>query len=111
MINILWNILLLSVAVFLVAQLLPGIRLKNFGTAVIVAVVYSLINYLIGWLLIFLSLPFLILTFGLFKFVINGFLLLITDKMMEDFKIDGIGTTLFAAFLITIVDSILRWIF
>ncbi len=111
MINILWNILLLSVAVFLVAQLLPGIRLKNFGTAVIVAVVYSLINYLIGWLLIFLSLPFLILTFGLFKFVINGFLLLITDKMMEDFEIDGIGTTLFAAFLITIVDSILRWIF
>jgi putative membrane protein len=111
MINILWNILLLSVAVFLVAQLLPGIRLKNFGTAIIVAVVYSLINYLIGWLLLFLSLPFMILTFGLFKFVINGFLLLITDKVMEDFEIDGIGTTFFAAFLITIVDSILRYIF
>jgi len=111
MVHILWNILLLSVAVFLVAELLPGIRLKNFGTAVIVAIVYSLINYFIGWLLIFLSLPFLIITFGLFKFVINGFLLLITDKMMEDFEIDGIGTTLFAAFLITIVDSILRWIF
>ncbi len=111
MIDILWNILLLSVSVFLVAQFLPGIRLKNFGTAVIVAVIYSLISYLIGWLLIILSLPFIIITFGLFKFVINGFLLLITDKMMEDFEIDGIGTTLLAAFLITIMDSILRWIF
>ena len=111
MINILWNILLLSVAVFLVAQLLPGIRLKNFGTAIIVAIVYSLINYLIGWLLGFLTLPLIILTFGLFKFVINGFLLLITDKVMEDFEIDGIGTTFLAAFLITVVDSILRWIF
>jgi len=111
MINILWNILLLSISVFLVAQLLPGIRLKNFGTAIIVAVVYSLINYLIGWLLLFLSLPFMVLTFGLFKFVINGFLLLITDKMLEDFKIDGIGTTFLAAFLITIIDSILRYIF
>lgn len=110
MVNILWNILLLSVAVFLVAELLPGIRLKNFGTAVIVAIVYSLINFLIGWILIFLSLPFVIITFGLFKFIINGFLLLLTDKTMEDFEIDGIGTTFLAAFLITIVDSILRWI-
>ena len=111
MVNFLWNILLLSVSVFLVAQLLSGIRLKNFGTAIIVAVVYSLINYLIGWLLILLSLPFIIITFGLFKFVINAFLLLITDKMLDDFEIDGIGTTLLAAFLITIMDSILRWIF
>ena len=109
--HILWNILLLSVAVFLVAELTPGIRLKNFGTAIIVAIVYSLINFLIGWLLVFLSLPFMIITFGLFIFIINGFLLLITDKMMEDFEIDGIGTTFLAAFLITIVNSILRWIF
>ena len=111
MFDILWNILLLSITVFLVAELLPGIRLKNFGTAIIVAIVYSLINYLIGWLLLLLSLPFLIITFGLFKFVINGFLLLLTDKMLEDFEIDSVGTTMLAAFLITIVDSILRWIF
>jgi len=111
MVNILWDILLLSVAVFLVAELMPGIRLKNFGTAVIVAVVYSLINFLIGWLLLFLSLPLIIITFGLFKFIINGFLLLLTDKMLDDFEIDGIGTTFLAAFLITIFDSILRWIF
>jgi putative membrane protein len=106
-----WNILLLSVSVFLVAALLPGIRLKNFGTAVIVAIVYSLINFLIGWLLLFLSLPLIIITFGLFIFIINGFLLLLTDKMLDDFEIDGIGTTFLAAFLITIVDLILKWIF
>jgi putative membrane protein len=111
MINLIWTLLLLSVAVFLVAQLLPGIRLKNFGTAVIVAVVYSLISYLLGSILLFLALPFMIITFGLFKFVINAFLLWITDKLMDDFEIDGIGTTLLAAVLITIMDSVLRWIF
>ena len=111
MANIFWSILLLSVSIFLVAEFLPGIRLKNFGTAIIVAIIYSLINYLIGWLLVLLSLPFIIITFGLFKFVINGFMLLITDKMLDDFEIDGIGTTLFAAFLITVIDSILKWIF
>ena len=107
----LWSILLLSLTVFLVARLLPGIHLKGFGTAVIVAVVYSLINYLFGWLLLLLTLPAVIITFGLFKFVINAFLLWITDKMIDDFKIEGFGTALIAAFLITLIDSALRWIF
>ena len=111
MFSFLWNIILLSLAVFLVARLLPNIHLKSFGTAIVVALVYSLISYLIGWLLLFLTLPAVILTFGLFKFVINAFLLWITDKLLDDFKIEGFGTTLIAAFLITVIDSILRWIF
>ena len=49
--------------------------------------------------------------FGLFKFVINAFLLWVTDKLMDDFEIEGFGTTLIAAFLISIIDSMLRWVF
>ena len=106
-----YNLLILSVAVFIVANFLPGIRIRGIGTAVLVAVVYSTINFFAGWLLVILSLPLMIVTFGLFKFVINAFLLWITDKMMEDFKINSFGTTLVAAFLITLVDSFLHWIF
>ncbi len=105
------NILILSVAVFLVANFLPGIQIKNFGTAIIVAIVYSVINFLVGWLLVFLALPFIIITFGLFKFVINAFLLWVTDKMIDDFEIKDLLTTLIAAFLITIIDSGIKWIF
>ncbi len=105
------NILILSVAVFLVAQLLPGIRIKNFLTAVIVAIVYSIINFLAGWLLVILSLPLIVLTVGLFKLVINAFLLWITDKLIEDFEIEGMLTTLAAAVLITLVDSGIKWMF
>jgi putative membrane protein len=104
------NILILSVAVFLVAQLLPGIRVKNFFTAVIVAIVYSMINFLTGWLLILLSLPFMIITFGLFKLVINAFMLWLTDKLMDDFEINDLLTTFIGAFLITLVDSGVRWL-
>jgi putative membrane protein len=111
MMSFLWNILLLSVAIFLVAKILPGIHLKSFGTSIIVAIIYSVINYLIGWLLILLTLPFVIITFGFFKFIINAFLLWITDKLIDDFEIDGIGTTVIAAFLITVIDSLLRWVF
>lgn len=105
------NILILSVAVFLVANVIPGIRVKNYGTAVIVAVVYSVINFLFGWLLILLSLPFMIITFGLFKLVINAILLWATDKLIEDFKIKDFFTTFIAALCITLFDSLIRWVF
>ncbi len=105
------NMLILSVAVFLVAEFLPGIRVKNFGTAVIVAIVYSVINFFTGWLLVVLTLPFIVLTFGLFKLVINAFMLWLTDKMMKDFEIKDFLTTFVAAALITLVDSVVKWMF
>ncbi len=106
-----WNLLILSAAVFIVASILPGIYIKNFFTAIVVAVVYSIVSFLMGWLLVFLTLPFIIITFGLFKFVINAFLLYITDKFVDDFKLKDFMTTLMAALLITLVDAGLHLIF
>jgi len=106
--NFIINILLLSVVVFVVAQLLPKVKIKSFGTAVIVAIVYSILSFLFGWILTLLSLPLIIITFGLFKFIINAILLWVTDQFIEDFEIKGFGTTVLAAFLITIFDWILK---
>ena len=108
---LIWNLLLLSISIFIVAQVLPTIRIRNFGTTVIVAVVYSLVNFFLGWLLVFLAFPALIVTFGLFHFIINAAMLWITDQMVEDFEIDGFGATVVAAFLITVLNAILRWLF
>jgi len=108
--SIIINLLVLSIAILLVAQIMPSIHIKNFGTVIVVAVVYSLINFFTGWLLVLLTLPLVILTFGLFKFVINAVLLWITDLVIEDFKIDNFSSTLLAAFLITIIDSLLKWL-
>ncbi len=111
MMTFLWNILFLSIAIFLVAKMLPRIHLRGFGTAIVVAVVYSLINFFLGWILILLTLPALFITFGLFKFVINALMLWITDKLIDGFQIENISTTLIAAFMITVIDSVLRWVF
>ena len=105
------NILIISVAVFLVSSFLPGIQIKNFMTAICVAVVYSVISFLAGWLLVLLTLPFMIITFGLFKLLINAFLLWITDKLIDDLEIKNILTTVVAAALITLVDSLIKWMF
>ena len=109
--SVLINLIILSVAVFLVANFLPGIRIKNFPTAIVVAIVYSVVNFLVGWLLVLLTLPFLIITFGLFKLVINAGLLWITDQIIEDFEIKDFVTTFLAALCITLLDSIIKWVF
>jgi putative membrane protein len=108
--SIIWNLLILTIAIFIVAKLLPGIHIKSFWTALIVAIVYSFINFLTGWLLTLLTLPFIIITFGLFKLVINAFMLWVTDKILDDFKIDGLLYTFIAAVLITLIDSVIKWI-
>ncbi len=109
--TIILNLLLKSLAIFIVAKILPGIHIKNFGTAVLVAFIYSVINFLLGTILFFFALPIIFITFGLFIFIIDAFLLWITDKMIEDFEIDNFVTTILAAFLITVSDRLLNWIF
>ena len=106
--TIILKIVLLSVAVFIVAQALPNIRIKNFRTAIIVAVVLSIINFLFGWLLSLIAFPINFITFGLFNFVIFAFLLWITDLLIKNFEIKGLGNTLLAAVLIAIINSFLN---
>ena len=68
------NILLLSCAIFIVAKFMASIHFKNIGTILTVAIVYSIINFLFGWIFFIVTFPLVVLTFGLFKFVINAFL-------------------------------------
>ncbi len=107
MISILWNVLLLSIAVFVVASVLPGIRLKSFSTAILVAIVYSIVNTILS----FFAFPFVLITLGLFIFVINVLVLWITDKLIEDFEIQNFATTIVASLLITVCNLLFRWLF
>ncbi|TLU65224.1 phage holin family protein [Thalassotalea litorea] len=105
------NILLLSISIFLVSKMMSGIHLKSFWTAVVVAIVYSIADILLYWLLVIISMPLIIITFGLFVFVLNAFLLWITDQILDDFEIEDLGTTLVASLIITVINLILGWIF
>ena len=111
MLDLILHFLLLALAIFAMAEMMPGFEVPSYGTALMVAVVYGLINVTLGSLLTFLSLPFVILTLGLFTFVINAGLLWVTDKLIDDFEIDSIGTTMVAAVVITVSDTALDWVF
>ena len=101
----------LGAAIFFIARSLPGVHVESYGTAVMVAIVYGLINVTLGTLLKLIGLPFVIITLGVFLVIINTFLLWLTDEMLEDFEIEDIGTTFVAALLITMADTLLAWIF
>ena len=99
-----------SLAVFLVAQMLPGVRIRSLLTAVAVALVYGVLKFLLWWVLVLFSLPLVFITLGLFLVVINAFLLWLTDKLIDGFEIRGFGTTIIASVLISILDVILRFV-
>lgn len=109
--DLILHFLLLGVVIFMLAQTHPGIHVKGVGTAIMVAVVYGLINVVLGTILKFLAIPIIFLTLFFFILVINTFLLWLTDQLFEDFEIEGLGTTFVAAVVITIADTFLGWIF
>ena len=106
--SLLINFLILSVAIFFIAAIVPGIRLKSFKTAMAVSAVYGLLNFFRFKVLIFITFPLVILkvlTLGLFGIVLNAGLLMITDRLLDDFEIRGWGSALLAALGISVVKS------
>jgi putative membrane protein len=103
--------LLSALSLTVIARLLPGFHISSFGTALIVAGVYGVLQVLLAKILkIIFFLPYF-LTFGLFALVINAFLLFLTDKLLENFQIEGLGTTFIGAVLLTIPNGIWAWLF
>jgi putative membrane protein len=110
MLRLILQWLLSAVSLTLLAKFLPGFRIQGFGTAIVVAAVYGLLHVLLYRILAIIAFLPMFLTFGLFGFVISAFLLFLTDKLVENFKIDSLLTTLIAAVLLTILNNIWRWI-
>lgn len=104
------HLLTLSVSVLIITYILPSIRVKGFGTAVVVALIYGLFKFFLTGILTILSLPLIVITLGLFYFVINAFLLWITSKVVEGFEVKGCITTVIAALLISVIEICIRYL-
>lgn len=99
----------LALAVFALSKFFPGIvRVQSAGTAVAVAIVFSVLNFFLGWFIrVLLVVPGL-LTLGLLfffvPFIVNAVLLWITDKLMSSFELRGARGLVLAAGIITLVN-------
>jgi len=97
-----------ALSLYIVAQILPGIRLADFGSALIAAIVIGLVNTLVKPILVLLTLPITFITLGLFLLVINAVLLLLASFLTPGFKVDGFGTALLGSILLSLVTAILQ---
>ena len=111
MVDIILRLLLLTISIVIVAEIMPGIKVRDFGTGLKVAVVYSIIHFLLSGVLIFFTLPFVLLSLGLFIFVINALLLMFTNGLVEGFEIEGCSTAVIASVLISLINLALTTIF
>jgi putative membrane protein len=101
------RLLLNGVAVFLAAQLIPGINVASPGTALVAGIVLGLVNAIIRPLLILFTLPATLLTMGLFIFVINAACLGLAAWFVPGFTISGFWAALFGALVISIISWLL----
>ncbi|MCG1037288.1 phage holin family protein [Polaribacter sargassicola] len=101
------KILLTALAVVVLANILPGVSVAGYSSAIIVAVVIALLNMFVKPLLIFFTLPATIVTLGLFLFVINAFIILLADKLIDGFAVSGFFTALFFSILLSFFRSVL----
>ena len=99
-----------AVAIIITAYLLPreAIFVQSFFVALVVAVVLGFLNTIIKPILILLSLPFQILTLGLFTFVINACLVLLTSKIVDGFYVKSFWWALAFSLVLWIVNTVLR---
>jgi putative membrane protein len=101
--------LAVAVAIGLTAWLLPGVDVEGgFGTLVVIAAAFGLVNAIIGTIVKILTLPLTVLTLGLFALVINALMLLLTDWLVDRLEVDGFLTALAASLLISMFSTLLQ---
>ena len=96
-----------TLAVMAAANFVPGISYgKSFVTLILAALVLGVLNTLLKPILVKLSLPFLLVTAGLFYFIINAGLLFLVSYLVKDFEVDGFVPALLGALVITAVSVV-----
>lgn len=101
--------ILRALAIMITAYLLPGILLKGFFAALVVAVVLGFMNAIIRPILLVLTLPINILTLGLFTFVINAGMVMLTSTFVPGFRVQSFWWALVFSLVLWLVNSILHY--
>ena len=101
----------LAFTVLAIARFLPDVQVKGFGTAVVVSVVFSVLNFMLGWVIHAVLFVPALLTLGLLflfvPFIVNTAMLWLTDKLIANFEVKTTRALLISAGAITVVN----WLF
>jgi putative membrane protein len=109
-VRLLLHWILSALAVWIVANVVPGIHVSGPTAALIAAAAIGLANATIGFVLKILTFPLTILTLGLFWFVINALMLELAAAFVRGFYVRDFMSAFIGAILLSIVSSVLQWL-
>ena len=102
------KLLLNAAAVVILSKVLSGVSVDSYTTAIIVALVLSVLNVLVKPILVIFTLPITILTLGLFLLVINALIILLADNLIDGFSVGSIWIAVLFSILLSILQSVLH---
>lgn len=96
-------------ALFVAAWVLSGVSYGDqWWTLLIAAAVFTAVNALVKPVLAFLSLPFIVVTLGLFYFLLNVLMLYLTHWVVSDFVLETFWWAVLAAVIVSVVNGLLH---
>ena len=105
--KLLIRLIITAILVIIIANYMDGVVVEGFKASIIVAVVLGLLNAIVKPILVFFTFPITIVTLGLFLLAINAIIIIICDKLVDGFKVDGFLTALIFSIILSICQSIM----
>lgn len=104
------NILISSVAVLITAWMLPGVEVRDFMSALLVAVVLAFLNNIVKPILTILTIPITIFTLGFFLLILNAIMIIIAAKLIPEFHVQSFWWAFLFSLILSLVTSLLNGI-
>ncbi len=98
------QLVLTAALLLIVAGLVTGVQVDSWGSAILAALVLGMVNAVVRPLMLILTLPLTVVTFGLFLLVINGLMLQLVAVLVPGLHVGGFGSALVGALLLTLMN-------
>ncbi|PIR93863.1 hypothetical protein COT97_04350 [Candidatus Falkowbacteria bacterium CG10_big_fil_rev_8_21_14_0_10_39_11] len=99
-----------AAVIYFLATYYPGIIVESFYTALLIVVIFGLVNAIIGSIIKLLTLPINILTLGIGTFFINGLMFWLTSTIVKGFEVAGFWPAFWAALIYSVFSFFVSWI-
>lgn len=106
--SLLLRLLLNAIVILALGQILSGVTIDSYVTALVVAAILAFLNSFVKPILVILTLPITIFTLGIFLLFVNAFIILITVKLVDGFHVDNIWWAILFSVLLAILQSFLH---
>ncbi|RYY86948.1 MAG: phage holin family protein [Chitinophagaceae bacterium] len=106
------DLLINAAVLFWLARILPAVRVRNYGTAVLVALLVAFLNATVGFLLRFpLNLVTLFLLEFLVRLLVTALMIKVAGALISGFAVRGFRTALLMALVMAVLGSVVQWVF